>query len=229
MSADDATPAARFTVHGDGRYRGDDGSSGELAGMTLYVTRALAQIDQLLGVGDLSAFRAEGGSRSLDAEVGHDGDFGLEVVGRLSHTGLLPQRREAQALGATLGNELDTVLQQVTGVELVAGCFVVSANGNLIADRVPGVDRDALAGTGRRMKVAHDAFDRFLGTTSLVTTFAWAQVVAAPVGNGLALVIADLTCPADDIVSAVLVGGGVLSGVDLGVFRVPQITEQRPL
>ena len=225
MSVNDANPVVRFTVQGDGRYRGDDGSSGELAGTTLYIVRALEQVDQLLGLGELSAFRAQGGPQELDAEVGHDGDFGLEVVGRLTRTELATARPEGRALGATLGNELDTVLDMVTQVDLVAGCFVVSTNGNLLVDRVPGVGTDSLAGTGRRMKVAYDAFDRFLGTTSLVTTFTWARLIAAPVGNGLAVAIADLTSDVDAVLSAIHVGGGVLSGVDLAAFRASALTE----
>ena len=44
-------------------------------------------------------------------------------------------------------------------------------------------------------------------------------MVAAPVGNGLAVAIADLSCDAGQIVSAIHVGGGVLSGVDLDSYR----------
>ncbi|WP_210648596.1 hypothetical protein [Nocardioides sp. SYSU D00065] len=219
MSDGTTTPSSTFTVHGDGRWHGDDGSAGELAGTTLYVVRALAQVDQLLGIGPLAGFTAAGGARELEARVGHDGDFGTEVAGTLVATGATAKPVDEHSLAATLGDELDHVLDQVTQVELVAGCFVVSSNGNLLADRVPGVAEDALAGTGRRVKVAYDAFDRFLGTTALVTRFEWADIVAAPVGNGLAVVIADPSAELEAILSAVQVGGGVLSGVDLAVFR----------
>ncbi|GAA1921013.1 hypothetical protein [Nocardioides hwasunensis] len=219
MSDTQTTQAGGFTAHGDGRYRGDDGHGGELAGMALYVVRALAQVDQLLGLGEMQALHAGGGRRELSATVGHEGDFGLEVTCTLSSTGVEPAETTTQAVAATLGDELDHVMDQVSGIEMVAGCFVVSASGDLVADKVPGIDRDGLAGTGRRMKVAYDAFDRFLGTTSLVAGYAWVQLVSAPVGNGLAVAIADLGCSAEEIVSAIHVGGGVLSGVDLATFR----------
>lgn len=219
MSETTTPPGVGFTAHGDGRYRGDDGHGGELAGMALYVVRALVQVDQLLGLGELQLVRAGGGRQELTARVGHEGDFGLEVTCTLDATGLEPEQSDSRAAGATLGDELDHVMDQVSAIDMVAGCFVVSTTGELIADKVPGIDRDGLIGTGRRMKVAYDAFDRFLGTTSLVTGFAWVQMVAAPVGNGLAVAIADLSCDVDQIVSAIHVGGGVLSGVDLAAFR----------
>ena len=49
MSEIQAPPGEGFTAYGDGRFRGDDGHGGELAGMALYVVRALVQVDQLLG------------------------------------------------------------------------------------------------------------------------------------------------------------------------------------
>lgn len=219
MIGHDATTALRFRVHGDGSHRGDDGCAGELASMTLYVARALDQVDQILGVGELAAFRATEGPRELHAEVGHEGDFGLEVVGRLSRTDLELREPEEYWLTNVPGDELDMLLDEVTAVDLVAGCFVVSANGNLLAHRVPGVGADALSGTGRRVKVAHDAFGRLLGTTTIVADFTWAQVVAAPVGNGLAMVLADPLCPAETVLAAVQVGGEALIGLDLAAFR----------
>ena len=219
MSQTDTAPAARFTVHGDGRYSGDDGSSGELAGMTLYVVRAMSQVDQILGLGQLATFSALGGPQELEATVGHEGDFGLEVTASLRRTTTPGRSTEQRSISATLGDELEHLLEHVTQVELVAGCFVVSSNGNLLADKVPGVERDNLADTGRRMKVTHDAFNRFLSTTRLRAGFEWAQLLAAPVGNGLAVVVADHSCSTDDVFSAVQVGGGVLSGTDLGTFR----------
>lgn len=219
MSEVEPNSAVTFSALGDGRVRGDDGHGGELAGMALYVARALAQVDQLLGLGELQSLTAEGGRKDLLGKVEHDGDFGLEVSCTLTGTGRVPQQQQTHRVVATLGDELDTVLTQVTAIDMVAGAFVVSSNGNVVAERVPGIDPDGLAGTGRRIKVAYDAFDRFLGTTALTIGYAWVQMVAAPVGNGLAVVIADLSCDAPAIVSAIHVGGGVLSGVDLASFR----------
>ncbi|SED38329.1 hypothetical protein SAMN04489844_4300 [Nocardioides exalbidus] len=213
-----------FTVSGDGRFRGDDEHGGELAGMTLYVVRALVQVDQLLGLGALRSVHARGGRQELAVQVGHEGDFGLEVTCALSRTGLDPVaagsgRPVDAAHGDELGDGLDAVMDQVCRIDLVAGCFVVSASGTMVAERVPGIDPDGLSGTGRRMRVAFDAFDRFLGTTSLVTGFEWVQMVAAPVGNGLAVAIADLGCDPAEIASAIHVGGGALHGVDLASHR----------
>jgi hypothetical protein len=225
MTDTEALTEDSFIVSGDGRFRGDDEHGGELAGMTLYVVRALAQVDQLLGLGALRSVDARGGRQELSAKVEHGGAFGLEVTCSLSSTGLHPLATTSRSAGARLGDELDTVMDQVSAIDLVAGCFVVSASGAMVADKVPGIDPDGLAGTGRRVKVAHDAFDRFLGATSLVTGFEWVQMVAAPVGNGLAVAIADLGCDAREIVSAIHVGGGVLSGVDLDSFRTSALAD----
>lgn len=220
MSEVEPKSAVTFSALGDGRLRGDDGHGGELAGMALYVARALAQVDQLLGLGELQSVTAEGGRKDLLARVSHDGDFGLEVACTLTGTGRDPhQQQQTHQVVATLGDELDTVLDHVTAIDMVAGGFVLSTSGNIVAERVPGIDPDGLAGTGRRIKVAYDAFDRFLGTTSLTIGYAWVQMVAAPVGNGLAVAIADLSCDGPAIVSSIHVGGGVLSGVDLASFR----------
>lgn len=206
---------ARFIVQGDGQYTGDDEAGGDLAGMTLFVVRALTQVNDLLGLGDLNRVGAQGGARRLDATVDLDADSGLEIVAALEHTDSRSTEPEDLPDTPTLGGELDHVLDVITAVPLVAGAFLVAADGGLVADKFPGLATAAMDGTGRRMKVAHDAFGRLLGATAVTSTFEWARLIAAPVGSGIAVAAADHDCEVDAVVQAIGLGGSVLGGVDL--------------
>ena len=209
--------SSHFSMQGDGRYHGDDRFGGELAGMTLYVVRALTQIDGFLGMGELSRLTVRGGEQDLEVRVDFDGDFGVQVKGTLTSTGN-HHARPAERATATLGDEMKYVLDSVTEVPLVSGAFLVGAAGGVVADKVPGLPEDAIAGTGRRMKVAHDAFDRLLGATTLATTFEWGRLASAPVGDGIVVAIVDLECDVPAFMQAAHLSGAVLTGVDLSAL-----------
>lgn len=217
-----------FVIHADGSVGGDDLFGGELAQAIRYAGRILAQLSDLLGVGEIRGLSVLGPTQlaitfSFDAYQDIVQNVEIRVRPR-------PPVEPASTGRPSTSDELRYALDMLRDVDGVVGAVLVSPDGRVVCSNAPaGLTIEGLAGGVRRVVAAQEALARHVHVGDLHLRFGLGAIFATPVANGTCLVLLEPGSDAGMVSQAARVAASVLTGADLGAHAtVDSVASQPP-